>query len=91
MGRTSKKKRCRTWGCRNPHLALGFCLKHYGEARRRAKGVTERGKPKPHLLEFRCPDELFQRLLLDVPDGDRSEVMRRGLEAELKRMARKRA
>ena len=87
MPRTKRKgRKCTAAGCDGKHLARGLCVVHYSEAKRREKGVPERGEAKPHELAFMVPTTLRDRFFSLVPDGTRSEFMREALEQELERL-----
>lgn len=81
-----KQRGCDVTGCDGKHLAIGLCRKHYSEQRRRDSGVPGRGDPKPWLLEFMVPTELYERFQDLVPRGQRSDVLRKALEHHLERL-----
>lgn len=83
MPKKSKQRSCTEPDCKDKHLAKGLCAKHYSESRRRKDGIKERGEPKPHHIEFLASTDLRARFFAAVPERQRSEVLRRALEAEL--------
>lgn len=81
---------CTVPGCGQQHVARGLCPKHYAERNRRKAGVQPRGERKDAQIEFLVPSALLQRFHAVFPEGERSEVLRAGLERLVRSKERRR-
>lgn len=83
------KTGCETEGCPGTYYARSLCVDHYHADRRLKLGHKPRGAPKDKKIEAMVTTQFLKRLEDQVPEGDRSEFIRKAVHSALRRKEKK--